>query len=118
MFLVNKVMENINIGTAAIIVVLGMVVVFIGLILLMWVTQITGKIMVASTRKKAEQEPEAPVPAPACVHTAAPARGSAGEVKLHSVPDRTAAILMAIVADKLGKPLNELRFISIREIEQ
>ena len=25
------------------------------------------------------------------------------------------AMLMAIVADKLGKPLNELRFISIKE---
>ena len=42
---------------------------------------------------------------------------TAGEVKLHDVPDRTAAMLMAIVADKLGKPLNELRFISIREIK-
>ena len=34
-----------------------------------------------------------------------------------SVPDyQLAAMLMAIVADRLGKPLNELRFISIREI--
>ena len=31
---------------------------------------------------------------------------------------KTAAMLMAIVADKLGKPLNELRFISIREIKE
>ena len=29
----------------------------------------------------------------------------------------TAAMLMAIVADKLGKPLNELRFISIKEVK-
>ena len=47
----------------------------------------------------------------------AAAPGSAGEIKLHDVPDKTAAMLMAIVADKLGKPLNELRFISIREIK-
>ena len=26
-------------------------------------------------------------------------------------------MLMAIVADKLGKPLNELRFISIKEVK-
>ena len=44
-------------------------------------------------------------------------RSSAGEIKLHDVSDKTAAMLMAIVADKLGKPLNELRFISIREIK-
>ena len=30
---------------------------------------------------------------------------------------RTAAMLMAIVADELQAPLNELRFISIREID-
>ena len=29
----------------------------------------------------------------------------------------TAAMLMAIVADKMGKPINELRFISVREVE-
>ena len=45
------------------------------------------------------------------------AHGSAGEVKLHDVPDRTAAMLMAIVANKLGKPLNELRFKSIKEVK-
>ena len=45
------------------------------------------------------------------------ASGSAGEVKLYNVEPKTAAMLMAIVADKLGKPLNELRFISIREVE-
>ena len=45
------------------------------------------------------------------------APGSAGQLKLHNVDPRTAAMLMAIVADKLGKPLNELRFISIKEVE-
>ena len=45
------------------------------------------------------------------------APGSAGQLKLHDVEPKTAAMLMAIVADKLGKPLNELRFISIREVK-
>ena len=30
---------------------------------------------------------------------------------------RDAAMIMAIVADSLGKPLNELRFISIKEVK-
>ena len=58
--------------------------------------------------------------APAPVQTTAEspvAPGSAGEIKLYNVEPKTAAMLMAIVADKLGKPLNELRFISIKEVE-
>ena len=116
MFLINQAMVNVPIGTAALIVVLGMAVVFFGLILLMLVTKASGKIM---QNKEAAAKAAAPAPAPAT--PAAPVKafapGSAGEVKLHDVPDRTAAMLMAIVADKLGKPLNELRFISIREIK-
>ena len=46
-----------------------------------------------------------------------PAPGSAGKLKLHDVEPKTAAMLMAITADKLGKPLNELRFISIEEVK-
>ena len=57
-----------------------------------------------------EEVPTAPVAAPE-------APGSAGAVKLHNVEPKTAAMLMAIVADKLGKPLNELRFVSIKEVE-
>ena len=45
------------------------------------------------------------------------APGSAGQLKLHNVEPKTAAMVMAIVADKLGKPLNELKFISIKEVE-
>lgn len=43
------------------------------------------------------------------------APGSAGQIKLYDVEPKTAAMIMAIVADKLQKPLNELRFISIKE---
>ena len=113
MFLINAAMERISIGTAALIVVLGMAVVFFGLILLMFVTQIAGKII--SGRKKNEAPAAAPAAA-APVTRPAEAPGSAGQIKLHNVPDKTAAMLMAIVADKTGKPLNQLRFISIREI--
>ncbi len=113
MFLVNQAMIDVPVGTAALIVVLGMAVVFFGLILLMYVTKITGRIMQNRDKKAEAAKPAA---APAAAKAAAP--GSAGEIKLHDVPDKTAAMLMAIVADKLGKPLNELRFISIREIKE
>ena len=69
------------------------------------------------TKAKETEPVAASVSAPAeeTEETAAP--GSAGQIKLHHVPPKTAAMLMAIVADKMGKPLNELRFISIREVE-
>ena len=60
---------------------------------------------------------KAPV-APAPVVEAPKAPGTAGALKLHNVEPKTAAMLMAIVADKMGKPINELRFISIKEVEQ
>ena len=120
MFLINTAMEKISIGTAGLIVVLGMAVVFFGLILLMFVTKIAGAII---GRKKAAAPAAAPAaPAPAAPAPAAPAAknapapGSAGKIALHDVPDKTAAMLMAIVADRTGKPLNQLRFISIREV--
>ena len=39
---------------------------------------------------------------------------AAGNIRLYGVDDRTAAVLMAIVAYKSGAPLHELRFRSIR----
>ena len=45
------------------------------------------------------------------------APGSCGQIKLYNVADKDASMIMAIVANKLGKPINELRFISIKEIE-
>ncbi len=116
MFLINAAMEKIPIGTAALIVVLGMAVVFFGLILLMFVTKIAGAII---GRKKAAAPAAAPAAAAPAAPAAknAPAPGSAGKIALHDVPDKTAAMLMAIVADRTGKPLNQLRFISIREVK-
>ena len=51
------------------------------------------------------------------LRTAPRAPGSAGKIKLYNVEPKTAAMVMAIVADKLQKPINELRFISIKEVE-
>ena len=116
MFLINTAMEKISIGTAALIVVLGMAVVFFGLILLMYVTKIAGAII---NRKKSAEPAAAPAAAAPAAPAAknVPAPGSAGKIALHDVPDKTAAMLMAIVADRTGKPLNQLRFLSIREVK-
>ena len=100
---------NLGIGGSGIAAVLGYAVVFFGLVLLMCVVILMGKAM-AGTNKKAEAKAPGPAPAP-------PAPGSAGEVKLFDVPDKEAAMIMAIVADKMGKPLNELRFKSIKEVK-
>ena len=69
-----------------------------------------------SKKKKVVAAPE-PVPAEQPVTVIPKAPGSAGNLKLYNVEPKTAAMIMAIVADKMGKPLNELRFISIKEVE-
>ena len=69
------------------------------------------------TQSKNQTVVAAPVPEAPEASAAPAAPGSAGQLKLYNVEPKTAAMLMAIVADKLGKPLNELRFISIKEVE-
>ena len=116
-------LDNIGIMDAALVAVLGYGVVFFGLILLMCVIIIMGKAFMAKD-KKAAKKAAATVPAAPAAAAAAPvaaepvpAPGSAGQLKLHDVEPKTAAMIMAIVADKMGKPLNELRFISIKEVK-
>ena len=119
-------LENISILNAGIVALLGYAVVFFGLILLMCVVIAMGKIFIAKDKKAAATAAEAkasmpanaaPVAEPAAPVVAATAPGTAGQLKLHDVSPKTAAMLMAIVANKMGKPLNELRFISIKEVK-
>ena len=98
--------------------VLGYLVIFIGLSLLMCVVIIVGKIMVAKMKKTAPAAASAPAPVAAPEVKALPAApGAAGEVKIYDTDPKDAAMIMAIVADKLQKPLNELRFVSIKEVK-
>ena len=115
---------NIGILDAAIVALLGYAVVFFGLILLMGVIIIMGKAFMAKDKKAAAKAAAAketlaavPVAAPAAAAAPQLAPGTAGQLKLHDVEPKTAAMIMAIVADKMGKPLNELRFISIKEVK-
>ena len=90
-------------------VALAMVLVFAVIVAIM---AIRKKVSMSKPKEvvTAEPVPEVVIPKP-------PAPGSAGQVKLHGVEPKTAAMLMAIVANKMNKPLNELRFISIKEVE-
>lgn len=105
---------NISIPNAGIVALLGYLVVFLGLVMLMAVVMVMGKIMVARARKA---QPAVTEPAPAAA-PATEAPGTAGELKLYDTDPRDAAMIMAIVADTLGKPLNQLRFISIKEVKE
>ena len=114
--------SDISIGEAGVYALLGYAVVFFGIVLLMIVITAFGKYFaskdakLAATAASAAKAAAPAVPAaPAAPKAVAP--GSAGELKLHDVEPKTAAMLMAIVADKMGKPLNELRFISIKEVK-
>lgn len=111
-------LSNLGIGEAGITGILGYAVVFTGLFLLMAVLSISGSIFKSKAKKAAAVaavEKTAPAVVPAAEAKTAP--GSAGDVKLFDVPDKEAAMIMAIVADNLQKPLNELRFISIKEVK-
>ena len=125
-----------NFGAALIYSLLGMCVVFFALVFLMVIIRIMTAVSDGAEKKAVPAAPVAPV---APVAPAAPvaaggipapdvsapvqkltayAPGSAGAVKLYDTEPRTAAMLMAIVADELKAPINELRFISIREIKE
>ena len=108
---------NLDLGNAGIIGLLGYAVVFLGLVLLMIVVMIMASIFI-SKAKKAAVPAKAAAPAAAEVKADAPkAPGSAGDIALYDTDPKDAAMIMAIVADKMGKPINELRFKSIKEVK-
>lgn len=99
----------------------GMGVVFCVLVLLMVVI----KVLTHSPRPKGapaaatvDGAPKASGADASPASCSALAPGSAGDVALYDTDPRDAAMVMAIVADELQKPLNELRFISIKEIKK
>ena len=97
--------------------ILGYAVVFIGLSLLMTVIVIVGKVFTAKKAAPAAETAAAPAAAAPAAAPKKLAPGSAGDVKLYDTDPRDAAMIMAIVANKLDKPLNELRFRSIKEVK-
>ncbi len=105
--------EKVAIGDGFLYALLGFGIVLLVLVVLMGFIYLLSYVARKSDglfAKKPKQE-AAPSAAPAL------APGSSGNVKLNNVDDRTAAMVMAIVADEMQTPLNELRFISIKEIQ-
>jgi Na+-transporting methylmalonyl-CoA/oxaloacetate decarboxylase gamma subunit len=94
---------------------LGFAIVFFVLVVLMFVIKILRGLLAQLDASRAPAAAAAAVPVPAPAANMVPAKGSLGEIKLHGVDDKTAAMIMAIVADDMKAPLNELRFLSIRE---
>jgi len=107
---------------ALIVMVAGMAIVMAELALLAVLIIIMSKVIRGLTGKKEPEKGSEPAPqsAPNLQAPAQPAAAqavSAGCLDLHNVDDRTAAMIMAIVSDDSGIPLNELRFKSIKAID-
>ena len=102
--------------------VMGFSIVFVMLLFLLIAIKVMVAVMSAiSGRKKGAAAAPAvsAAPAPASDPNAGkvPAPGSLGEIAIHDVEEKDAALIMAIVADKMGVPLNELRFKSIKKVD-
>ena len=99
----------------------GFVVVIAMLAVIAVAILIFSKVMSAFTGKKSAEKapavaaPAAPAVAPA--GTPLPADTSAGSLDLVDVDEKTAAVIMAIVSNESGIPLNRLAFKSIKKME-
>lgn len=103
--------QNPSIPDVLLISLVGFVTVFVVLVVLMCIIVLISKLFSErKTPKPTPTEPEAIVDPDTQVD-------SYTGVKLIGVSDKEAAILMAIVADTLQKPLDNLRFISIKEVK-
>lgn len=91
----------------------GLAVVFFTLFLLMIMVKVMTKVIPAENKaNKAVIEPEISRP----IVSAVPSDSS--NVKLYNTDPRTAAMIMAIVADQIDIPVEQLKFISIKEVEK
>lgn len=124
--------DPLKVTDALLLALIGVVAVFIVLILLMLIVSLVGKIFDGSEKlkekhpewnekvqnlkakmtfwKKDKKEETETVEQPL-------AKGTCGELKLINTDERDAAMIMAIVADQTNTPLNELRFKSIKRVE-
>lgn len=117
--------NNLTFAGACLYSLIGFAIVFAALIALMIIIRIMAAFAGAGKKKADAPAPAAPAAtaaapvaaAPAASAVGAPAPGTAGQIKLHTVSDKEAAMIMAIVASKMNKPLNELRFKSIKEVK-
>lgn len=105
-------------GSMLIVALVGILIVLVELSILAVLIQGISKIVRAleGAVSKKPAAPAAAAPAPAAAPVAAPAAPSAG-VQLVGVDEPTAAVIMAIVSNESGIPLNRLSFKSIKITE-
>ncbi len=106
-------------GRALLIAATGFLTVFLILGVLALFIKAMGRGFEAAARaEKKKNKPTADVP-PVLTPTPAPlpANESAGKLVLTDVSEEEAALIMAIVSDRSGVPLNRLQFNSIRLLE-
>ena len=99
------------------------ILVVFGVLLLMYILiSLSGKIIqVISNIGKKEEPAKAPAtaaPAAAAAAAVSEEEFSSGTLKLKDCDEKTAAMIMAIVADDTGIPLSELVFKSIKLVDK
>ena len=106
-----------TIPTALVISVVGFVTVILILSFLAVFVLLMGKVFDAIAKSKANKAAKA-APEQAAVAAAPEApKAVIPEVTLYNVEEPDAAVIMAIVSDKSGIPLNRLKFNSIKLVE-
>ena len=102
----------------------GIIMVFLLLIILAVLIMIISRIVrlgenIAAKKGKKNADSDAPAPAQQATTAGTPLPGtqSQGTLDLDGVDEPTAAVIMAIVSDESGVPLNRLLFKSIKKID-
>lgn len=122
---------HLNFGESLLVSIFCMLIVFIVLAVIYLLIRIFS-VIVDNFRKDSSQAAKTQTeikhdnPADSALATAAAKSGanaagpefSTGELKLKGVDEKTAAMIMAIVSDESNIPLSELRFKSIRLIQE
>ncbi|MCR4689648.1 MAG: OadG family protein [Saccharofermentans sp.] len=95
-------------------------VVFAVLFLMYILISLSGKVLasVASAPKKEEKPAESAAPAAKAAEEDPGEEFSSGALKLKGCDEKTAAMIMAIVSDNTGIPLQELVFKSIKLVDE
>ena len=107
-------------GTSEMLMNAGIVILVVfGVLFIMYVLiSLAGKILAAATKDSGKAEAKPAVAAAAAAPPAAEEEFSSGTLKLKGCDEKTAAMIMAIVADDTGIPLSELVFKSIKLVEK
>jgi len=120
LFLLSKT-GPLSISEAFQVMLLGMSIVFMVLVFLFVLVRVLRAFTEAGAAKKPAAKPQNVTAGEQADNTAPPAQAtiaaSAGEVALNTLDDKTAALLLAIIANETDIPLERLKVISLRETE-